>query len=61
MTDTDLLADHMIWASTTEAAHDEVFNIVKSSGGGGCGPGSPTCSASIPRGSAAGRSRWRSR
>jgi nucleoside-diphosphate-sugar epimerase len=28
MTDADLLADHMIWASTTEAARNEAFNIV---------------------------------
>ncbi|WP_157498540.1 SDR family oxidoreductase [Geodermatophilus sp. Leaf369] len=28
MTDAGLLADHMIWASTTEAAADEAFNVV---------------------------------
>jgi nucleoside-diphosphate-sugar epimerase len=28
VTDADLLAQHMVWASTTEAAADEAFNVV---------------------------------
>lgn len=28
VTDADLLADHMVWASTTPAAADEAFNVV---------------------------------
>lgn len=28
MTDADLLAEHLLWAAETDAAHDEAFNVV---------------------------------